>query len=126
VVIGWVDSVSVLVGPAVAGLMIRVDGPGAALALFAVAMLAGTVLVAPFSGAAGLAAGEDDLADTGAGDVLTALRRDPGVAVLLGLIGVQYIAIGALDVVEVVLAVTCSDLVFRARAISGRRTAPGA
>src|SRR5437763_1738512 len=82
---------------------------GATLAgVIAVAMLTGTVLVSPLGGPAGRALGQDDIAGVqpaSAGGVLAALRGDRGVSVLLGLIGVQFIAIGALDVLEVVLAV---------------------
>jgi len=105
----WMESVSVLVGPALAGVMIGIDGPGAALALFAAALLAGAVLVAPLAGAGGFAVGDAEDDPAGAG-VLSALRDDPGVSVLLGLVGVQFIAVGALDVLEVVLAVSVLGL----------------
>src|SRR5581483_979953 len=104
---GQVESVSVLVGPALAGLLIALDGPGAALALFAGGMLVGMLLVGPLRRTVGPVESESEVEDIAAEaeGVITAVRSDPGVSVLLFLIGVQFVAIGALDVLEVVLAV---------------------
>ena len=103
----WVEGVSILVGPALAGVMIGIDGPGAALALFGGAMMAGALLVAPLGRSGERGGREEGLTDIAqeAGGVLRSLRDQPGVSVLLCLVGVQFIAIGALDVLEVVLAV---------------------
>jgi hypothetical protein len=107
-VTGWVESVSVLIGPALAGAMIGIDGPGAALAVFAAAIIGATVLVVPLGdrkpdGSADADRGDDD--DGAAEGVASALSAGAGVAVLLSLVAVQFIALGALDVLEVVLAV---------------------
>jgi predicted MFS family arabinose efflux permease len=104
---GWVEGLGVLVGPALSGVMIGIDGPGAALALFGAAMAAGALLVVPLGREGGRGDGEEGVADIvdEAGGVLRTLRGQPGLSVLLCLVGVQFIAIGALDVLEVVLAV---------------------
>jgi MFS family permease len=102
---GWVESVSTLVGPALAGVMIRIDGPGAAVALFAIGLAVGAVLVAPLRQLDGPADSEPESEAPDVGGVARALRRAPAVSLLLSLVGVQYVAIGALDVLEVVLAV---------------------
>jgi len=104
VITGWVESGSLLIGPAIAGLMIGFDGPGAAVALFAVAIVLATILVAPLGGRSRETDFEAEQADD-AGTVLAQLRGDSAVTLLLALVGVQFIALGALDVLEIVLAV---------------------
>jgi MFS family permease len=111
-VTGWVESLSVLIGPALAGLMIELDGPGAALALFAVALAAGAVLTAPMAQSpqpelTGARAEGDHEYEDGETPraLLAALRQQPGSSVLLTLMGVEFIALGALDILEVVLAI---------------------
>ncbi len=109
---GWVENVSVLVGPALAGAMIAVDGPGAAVALLAVGTVLGTILVAPL-GAAEMAPKAKPSADLEPGAVrLTDVPRLAGtnVSLLLGLVGVGFVALGALDVLEIVLAVHVLDI----------------
>jgi hypothetical protein len=103
VVSGWVESVSLLVGPALAGAVIALAGPGAALAAFAGAVFGSAVLVAPLSGPGGEGAEADEsLADVTS--VVTLVRTQRGVAAVLALGAVQFVAMGAQDVLEVVLA----------------------
>jgi MFS family permease len=105
VVIGWVESVSVLVGPAIAGLLIGLDGPGAAVALFACAVGASYLLVSPLARTpAEGSEGEDDEPGEQAG-ILGLLRARPELASLLAVLAAQFVAMGALDVLEVVLAI---------------------
>ena len=102
---GWVESISVLAGPALAGLLIGFDGPGAAVALFAgctglaAVMVAGKAFRFPSPAPAGTPAAPS----IGAG--LRALREDRGLAALVVLVGSQYLVIGVLDVLLVVLAI---------------------
>jgi hypothetical protein len=102
---GWVESVSVLAGPAMAGLLIGLDGPGAALALFAgctglaALTVSGSAFRFPSTGAA------DRRVAPASGAGLRALREDRGLAALVVLVGSQYLVIGVLDVVLVVLAI---------------------
>jgi hypothetical protein len=104
----WVESVSVLVGPALAGAMIGIDGPGLAVAILAAATGAGAILVAPL-GARPLhhstATPRGDQVAAGDRDHTRRPPLDSGVPVVLGLVGLEFIAIGALDVLEIVLAV---------------------
>jgi MFS family permease len=105
VVTGWVESVSVLAGPAIAGLLIAIDGPGAAVALFVGAVVASSVLVSPLTRAA--ADGPEDEAEEPGeeGGIRELLRSRPQLAGLLAVFAAQFVAMGALDVLEVVLAV---------------------
>jgi hypothetical protein len=114
VVTGWLESVSFFVGPGLAGVLIALDGPGLACVLFAGAVTLSALLVVPLTKRRATTAVvvtegkledavEDKLED--AVDVLGVLRSEPGVAILLTLVAVQYVAIGALDVLVVVLAI---------------------
>lgn len=111
VLTGWVESVTLLVGPALAGGLIGLDGPGAAVGLFAVVVAGSAVLVGRL-GAHTVREPVEGLLDhpdkwmTAVGT----LRSEPGVAILLGLVGVQFLALGALDVLVVVLALGAFSL----------------
>jgi MFS family permease len=104
-VTGWVESISVLTGPALAGVGIAVGGPGVALALFAAALIAAAIVGNPL--------GRSDLRTlpgiaeeaTEIGGVVPLLRTNRAVSALLVLVGIEFVAIGAMDVVQVVLAV---------------------
>jgi hypothetical protein len=104
VVSGWVESIGLLVGPALAGGVIAVAGSGAALALFAGTVFGSAVLVAPLSGPAGEGSEAEEEAQANATSVLMLVRTERGVAAVLALGAVQFIAMGAQDVLEVVLA----------------------
>jgi MFS family permease len=105
VVTGWVESVSVLAGPALAGLLIAIDGPGAAVALFAGAVVTSSVLVSPLARAA-VDGADDRVEESDEEDgILGLLRSCPELAALLAVLAAQFVAMGALDVLEVVLAV---------------------
>ncbi len=106
----WVEETSALVGPALAGALMAIDGPGLAFAAYAGVVAAGGVLVAalhpPRRRAEAGATRSPDLGNVGnalAG--LVALRSEPETRALLAVTGVQYVAIGALDVLTVVLAI---------------------
>jgi MFS family permease len=101
VVSGWIESLSVLGAPALAGLLLGLGGAGTVFAVMAGFALAAVFLVLPVRGPAP-AGGDTVLADT-----LDGLRvaREPGPRSLVWLLGVESLAIGALDVLYVVLAV---------------------
>jgi MFS family permease len=106
---GWVESVSVLAGPAIAGVLIAVDGPGAAVACFAVCVAGSAALVTPLrtdhrAGTVLAEAGEDTAPGRLGG--LAVLRADRGLAAVVAVLGAQYLVIGVLDVLVVVLAVS--------------------
>lgn len=113
VVTGWFDSSSFLAGPALAGLMISIDGPGLSLLVFAGTVCVSAVLVAPLVFRSRVPASTAPTAvpeaDNGTG-VLTALRAEPGAATLLGAVSLQYVGMGAIDVLVVVLAIKLLSL----------------
>lgn len=106
VVSGWVESLSMLIGPALAGLMIGLGGPGASMALFAVLVSGSAVLVGalrdPFPRASSADAGSDG--PRREPSVLRIFGAEPGLAALTAVLGLEFVAVGAVDVLVVVLA----------------------
>jgi CRP-like cAMP-binding protein len=100
VVSGWIEAVSVLAAPAGAGVLLAVASPGWVFAVLAVVALAGALVVAPVQG--------PPLEEALAGFRL--LAKEPAARTLVGLLGGQFVAIGALDVLYVVLAISVLDL----------------
>jgi MFS family permease len=105
---GWIEGTSALVAPAVAGGLLAIDGPGIVFAVFALAVTGSALAVArigsPTSGTAGTE--RDDEAADGVLDGLRALRDLPSARVLVGIVTAEHLAIGALDVMVVVLAIS--------------------
>lgn len=107
VVLGWIESVSLLAAPAATGVLLAVSVPGTVFAVMAALALAAAALVArvpapaavEVSGESGGAASWEALAG------LRAVRDDPQARLLVGVLGVQFALIGALDVLFVVLAI---------------------
>jgi MFS family permease len=100
VVSGWIESIAVLAAPPLTGVLLAVWNPGGVFAVMAALVLVGALLVAPVEGppaAAGAAGG-------------VALPPEPEARLLLALLGGQYVLIGALDVLLVVLAIGVLDL----------------
>jgi cyclic nucleotide-binding protein/MFS transporter len=95
VVSGWIESIAVLAAPALTGVLLAVWNPGGVFAVMAALALVGALLVAPVEG--------PPAAVAAAGGV--ALPREPEARLLLALLGGQYVLIGALDVLLVVLAI---------------------
>ena len=105
VVSGWNESVSVLIAPALAGLLLATWGPGWVFLLMALLVLVGAVLVLPVRGPTAAAAGEGSSTVSELLEGFRVLRREPAARLLVGLLGSQYVAIGMLDVLYVVLAI---------------------
>lgn len=105
VVTAWVEAVSLLIGPATAGVAIGLSGTGAALAVFTGLTALAAGLVAPLRGAAPSAPVPRESEDMVDGGWLELLRRQRGVGPVLSVVGVQFVAEGAMDVLEVVLAI---------------------
>ena len=109
VVAGWNESMSVLIAPAIGGVLLGVSGPGAVFAVMAALMLAGAVLVAPVTGppANPQAAGRPFAA---AAEGFRVVAKEPAARLLVGMLGAEFAALGMLDVVYVVLALDVLDI----------------
>jgi MFS family permease len=103
VVAGWIESISVLAAPALAGVLLAAGGVGTVFAVMAVVAVAAALLAAGVPGPA--AAGPPAAAVAGASEGLRIVAREPGPRALIWLLGLESVAIGALDVLYVVLAI---------------------
>jgi MFS family permease len=103
VVSGWIESAAMLAAPAATGLILAVTSPAAVFAVMAGVVLVGAAVVAPIAGppAAALSGADEE-------PVAAVLAQAP--ALLVGLLGAQYVLVGALDVLFVVLALGVLDL----------------
>jgi Cyclic nucleotide-binding domain/Major Facilitator Superfamily len=107
VVSSWMENVSVFVAPAMTGIMLGVGGPALAAGVLAAGSLVGAFMVVGIPGPRPLREREEGISLTAeVRDSVAAVWRVPAARTLVGVIGSQYIAIGALDVLYVVLAVT--------------------
>ncbi len=119
VISGWNESVGTLTAPALAGLLLAVSGPGSVFAVMSAATLVSAALVTPLRRVVrededGEADEPDDelvpgvLAELFAG--FRVLRTEPNARMLVMLLGTQFAAVGALDVVTVVVALSVLHL----------------
>ena len=107
VVSSWMENASVLLAPALTGVILGVGGPGPAAGVLAGVTLAGAAAVAGIPG-------PEPMAERAEGASLTAevkasvaaVWRVPAARTLVGVVASQYILVGALDVLYVVLAIT--------------------
>ena len=109
VVLGWIESICLLVSPIVAGLLLAISGPGAVFAVMAAIALAAAGLVLGVRGPAAAAA-RDARRDRRAvlGELVAGagvVGRDPQARLLTAVLAAQFVLIGALDVLFVVLAI---------------------
>jgi MFS family permease len=110
---GWMESVSALAGPASAGLLIAIDGPGLVFAAFAVVVGGSLLLVSrlePTEPPADADAADGASQDDGVLAGLRILRREAATRALVLVIAAEHLAIGALDVLVVVLAISALGL----------------
>ncbi len=105
VVSGWNESVSVLVAPALTGVLLGVAGVGWVFVVMAGAVLVGALLVFRIPGPAAAARVEGSSAASELLEGFRVMNREPSARLLVGLLGSQYVAIGVLDVLYVVLAI---------------------
>jgi MFS family permease len=107
VVSSWMESLSVLVAPAACGLLLGIGGPRLAVTAMAGLALAAAVLVAPLTGPAPIAVEPGERAGLARDvrDSMGTIVRDPAARLLVSLLGAQYVLIGALDLLYVVLAI---------------------
>lgn len=102
VVSSWIESLGIFLAPAAAGVLLGVSEPATVFAVMAAVAAIGGALTIGLRGPAGSTEAAGALEETVAGFRL--LGRDRPSALLVGLLGAQFIAIGALDVLYVVLA----------------------
>jgi MFS family permease len=102
VVAGWVESVSMLISPALTGVLLAVSSAGVVFVVMAGAVAVAAIIVTPIHGPAPIASSTSVLAETVGGFEI--VSRDANAATVLSCVATQYIAIGALDVLYVVLA----------------------
>jgi CRP-like cAMP-binding protein len=106
VVSGWVENGGILGATAATGLLLALSGPGLVFALCAAIGAVAALLAATVHGPAGLAATDGEraspMAECMAG--FHAVARHSGARLVVGLLGVEFIIIGALDILFVVLA----------------------
>ena len=101
VVSGWIESVSILASPALAGLLLGAGGAGTVFAVMAALALVSAALVLPIRSPAA----HEDAPAGAALDGLRVVAREPGPRSLVWLLSVEAVALGALDVLCVVLAI---------------------
>ena len=106
---GWIESVSVVASSAATGVLLAIAGPGSVFAVAGVAGLVSVLLAASVRGVGALAGhgGAGGLAGTLAG--LRLLAREPAPRLLVTLLGAQWVVVGALDILFVLLAVQVLD-----------------
>ena len=107
VVSGWAESGSVLVAPAVAGLLLGAGGPQLAIAGMALVAALAALLVAPLKGPPPIPSDAAErvslFADTA--DSVRLIAHDPPARLLVLVLGAQFVLVGALDLLYVVLAI---------------------
>ncbi len=116
VVSGWNESMAMLTAPALAGVMLATVGPGWVFAIMAAVTLVSVVLVAPLDQPSHRV--ELDLADEEPSsgvftDLVEGIRVVAGersARMLVLLLGTQFLALGALDLLTVVVALSVLDL----------------
>jgi MFS family permease len=111
VVAGWLESLSVLVAPALTGVLLGVSGPGAVFICCAGVAGLSALAVARLAGQPAVTVATDD--DDGDGALragIDTLRAEPAARLLVALLAAQFVAIGALDVIYVVLALDTLSL----------------
>jgi hypothetical protein len=107
VVSSWMENASVLVAPALTGVLLGIGGPALAAGTLATITLVGAFLVAGIPGPKPMTErGEGVSLTSEVRDSVAAVWRVPAVRTLVGVVGSQYILVGALDVLYVVLAIT--------------------
>ncbi len=109
VIAGWIESVCLLVPPALTGVVLGLSTPGVVFAIGSgVSLAAGIAVVGLVNRTTRAARGRgstmrDTVAELGAG--LRAVREARAVRVLMLLLGAQWVVVGAFDVLAVVLAI---------------------
>jgi len=111
VVSSWMENSSVLIGPVLTGVLLGLGGPALAAGVLAACTLVGAFMVVRISGPRPLTEpGEGTSLTAEVRESVAAVWRVPAARTLVGVVGSQYILVGALDVLYVVLAITTLGL----------------
>ena len=127
----WTESVSVLAGPALAALLLDLSGPGAVFGAMAFALACSGLLVTGVEGPVPTSSrprGAAGRAGRGAGHRprrVRALARERLPRLSVGLLTAQFLLVGALDVLLVVLAFEVLDIGSAGSACSTAPSGPG-
>lgn len=111
VVAGSIESASVLAGPALAGFLLGLEGPGSVFAVVAAGLLVGGLLVAGTRAVP--PAGDAEGAGAVLRDAVLGVRdlaAERGARLLVSLVAVKSVVIGALDVLIVAMAISLLEL----------------
>ena len=107
VVSSWMENASVLLAPALTGVLLGVGGPALAAGVLAAVTLAGAVMIVGVPGPKPMSERTEGVSLTAeVKESIAAVWRVPAARTLVGVVGSQYILVGALDVLYVVLAIT--------------------
>ena len=106
---GWVESVTVLVAPALTGVLMGVSGPGLALLVLGTLGLASAVLAGPVTGPPPSAGNAEATALGHVTEGIRMLRREREPRMLIIVLGALFIGVGALDVLYAQLALGALD-----------------
>jgi MFS family permease len=107
VVSSWAENGGVLIAPALAGVLLGIGGPAFSIGVLAVLGLVAAGAVLPIPGSPPPA--REESAGSVRDEVTEGIRavvREPSVRLLVGLLGSQYVLVGALDVLCVVLSMS--------------------
>ena len=102
---GWIESASLVASSAATGLLLAVAGPGLVFAVAGVTGLVSVGLAVTVRGIGPLAVEEAAGSFTGTLAGFRVLTRRSGPRLLVALLGAQWVVIGALDILFVILAV---------------------
>lgn len=105
VAVGWTDNLGLLLAGVGVGVAFAVGGAGHAFAGAAVLLLGATLLLAPLRRVRTSPVGSQDDSLPVEDPAAPALLHDPPARLLVGLIGLEHVLVGALDLLFVVLAV---------------------
>lgn len=111
VVSSWMENASVLVAPALTGVLMGIGGPALATALLAAFSVAAAFMVVTIPGPQPIGDPEERVSLTA--EIRESVRvvwQVPAIRTLTGVFGSQYILVGALDVLYVVLAISVLDM----------------
>lgn len=109
VVLGWAENASILVAGVVTGLLLAVGSAGHVLALTAVLLSAALLCVLPLRRLRRSPAAPADRDHAAAGS-LREVWRDRPARILVGLLAAEFVVVGALDLLMVVLAIDLLDV----------------